>query len=293
MIGAAHLIVLVALHGALRDVADEVGRHGYVILFALIAAESFAFPLPGEVSLLVGAYEAQRGVFVLAWVIVVGAVAAITGDNLAYLVGRTAGRPVVERLLRFAHVPPAYLERMNTSYRRRAGWTVFVARQISPVRGLAAFSAGGSRIDWRRFFAFNAAACTVWATAVTLLAALFVRRLDELADDLSLAGFAALLVALVVGAVILWRRVRRRVEQQRGLPTPDNAGAPCDRGRTAATAGRGPGAVDGGDTPAGRGAGERYGAAAVAACRGAPAAVPACGQGAATAPPDDDEAPTG
>jgi len=57
VIGVAHVIVLVALHGALRDVADQVGRHGYAILFVLIAAESFAFPLPGEVSLLVGAYE--------------------------------------------------------------------------------------------------------------------------------------------------------------------------------------------------------------------------------------------
>ena len=62
VIDAVHVIVIVALHGALRDVADQVGRHGYAILFVLIAAESFAFPLPGEVSLLVGAYETQRGV---------------------------------------------------------------------------------------------------------------------------------------------------------------------------------------------------------------------------------------
>ena len=237
--GAAHLIELVALHGALRDVADQVGRHGYIVLFALIAAESFGFPLPGEVSLLVGAYEAQRGVFVLGWVIVIGAVAAITGDNLAYLVGRTAGRPVVERLLRLVHVPPTYLERMDASYRRRVGRTVFVARQISPVRGLAAFSAGGSRVDWRRFFVFNAAACLVWATAVTLLASLFVRRLDELADDLGLAGLGALFVVLVVGAVILWRRVRRRIEHEGAASrSPEDAspnggppGNPAARGR--------------------------------------------------------------
>jgi membrane protein DedA with SNARE-associated domain len=211
MIGVEHVIVLVALHGALRDVADQVGRHGYAILFALIAAESLGLPLPGEVSLLVGAYEAQRGVFVLPWVIVVGAAAAITGDNLAYLVGRTAGRPVVERLLHRLGVPHSYLDRMDSYYGRHAAWTVVIARQISPVRGLAAFSAGGSRIAWRRFFAFNATACVVWAAAVSLLAALFVRRLDVLADDLSLAGLAVLGGALVVAAVILWRRVRHRV----------------------------------------------------------------------------------
>jgi membrane protein DedA with SNARE-associated domain len=231
VIGVAHVIVLVALHGALGEVADEVGRHGYIILFLLIAAESFAFPLPGEVSLLVGAYEAQRGVFSLPWVIVVGVAAAITGDNLAYLVGRTAGRPVVERLLRRLRVPPGYLDRMDTYYRRHVGWTVVIARQVSPVRGLAAFSAGGSRVAWRRFFAFNAVACVVWATAVTLLAAAFVRHLDVLADDLSLAGLILLAVALAFGIVILWRRVRRRVE--RGM---DGTAADVDPGEADASA---------------------------------------------------------
>ena len=38
MMWLAHAVVLAALHGALRDVADQVGRHGYVILFGLIAA---------------------------------------------------------------------------------------------------------------------------------------------------------------------------------------------------------------------------------------------------------------
>ena len=210
MIALTHVVVLVALHGVLRDVADEVGRHGYVILFILIAAESFAFPLPGEVSLLVGAYEAQRGVFSLYWVIVVGAAAAISGDNLGYLFGRTAGRPMVERLLHVLHVPGRYLERMDSYYDRHGGLTVAIARQLSPVRGLAAWSAGGSRVPWRRFFVFNALACIAWSTAVTLLAALFVSNLDALADDLSVAGMVGLGVVVLVGAVLLWRRMRRR-----------------------------------------------------------------------------------
>jgi membrane protein DedA with SNARE-associated domain len=226
--GVTHIVVLVALHGALRDVADEVGRHGYLILFALIAAESFGLPLPGEVSLLVGAYEVQRGAFSLPLVIVVGIAAAVSGDNLAFLIGRLAGRLVVERLMRLVHVPPAYLERMDSYYLRHAGWTVVIARQISPARGLAAFSAGGSRVPWRQFAAFNAAACVVWATAVTLLATLFVTHLDDLADDLSLAGLGALGLALVVGVVYLWRRVRRGVghgaddDPRRGDEPPDS-----------------------------------------------------------------------
>jgi membrane-associated protein len=118
---------------------------------------------------------------------------------------------VVERVLRLLHVPRSYLDRMDSYYLRHAGWTVVVARQISPARGLAALSAGGSRVPWRRFAVFNAGACVAWATAVTLLATLFVAHLDALADDLSVAGLSALGLALVVGLVSLWRRVRRGV----------------------------------------------------------------------------------
>ncbi len=120
---------------------------------------------------------------------------------------------MIERLLRVLRVRPGYLDRMDSYYRRHAGWTVAIARQISPVRGLAAFSAGGSRVVWRRFFAFNALACVVWATAVTLLATLFVRHLDVLADDLSVAGLIVLSCVAVAGAVMLWRRVRRKVDR--------------------------------------------------------------------------------
>ena len=129
VIGVAHIVVLVTLHGPLREVADEVGRHGYLTLFALIAAESFGLPLPGEVSLLVGAYEVQRGVFGLPWVIVIGVAAAVSGDNLAFLFGRLAGRPVVVRLMHLFRVPPAYLERMDSYYLRHAGWTIVIARR--------------------------------------------------------------------------------------------------------------------------------------------------------------------
>jgi membrane protein DedA with SNARE-associated domain len=217
MLALFHIVGLVALHGALRDVADQVGRHGYLIIFLLIAAESFAFPLPGEVSLLVGAYEAQRGVFGLGWVIFIGALAAMSGDNLAYLFGRHAGRGLIERLLRLLHVPSTYLKRVDTYFGLHAGLTVFVARQLSPLRGLAALSAGSSHVPWRRFAGFNALGCVVWATVVSLIASVFVSRLDELADNLSLAGLIVLGAILVAVAVLAWRRLRRNVVRSEQL----------------------------------------------------------------------------
>ena len=216
-----HAVVLAAPHGVLREVADQVGRHGLVVLFALIAAESFGSPLPGEVSLLVGAYEAQRGHVALSSVIFVGIAAAVVGDNLAYLVGRRAGRPLIERVLRRFHVSRSHLDRMDAYYHGHAALTVVVARQVSPLRGLAALSAGGTRVRWRRFFLANAAACTVWAVAVTLLATLLVSHLDQVGDDLSLVGLIAAAAIVAVAALLLWRHRRREMRRRSAAVTAE------------------------------------------------------------------------
>ena len=114
---------------------------------------------------------------------------------------------------------------MDAYFRGHAGLTVVIARQLSPVRGLAALSAGGTRVPWRRFFAFNAPACAVWSTAVTLLATLFVRHLDAVADDISLAGTIVVGAGLAVAGVLLWRLARRRLRLRRrdagALPSHD------------------------------------------------------------------------
>ena len=251
----AHAVVAAALHGVLRDVADEVGRHGLVILFVLIAAESFGLPVPGEASLLVGAYEAQRGHIALSSVILVAIAAAICGDNLAYLAGRRAGRPLIERLLHRFHAPSSFLERLDAYYHGHVALTVVIARQVSPLRGLAALSAGGTRVRWRRFFVANAAACALWATTVTLLATLLVRHLDAVADDLDLVGALAVAAVLAVVGGLVWRRrraARRGSEEPAGRGPVDERGA--IGGPDAAPLGEGPDPTRGPDAaPLGEG----------------------------------------
>jgi hypothetical protein len=126
---------------------------------------------------------------------------------------------------------------VDAYFGRHAALTVFVARQLSPVRGLTALSAGSSHVPWRRFAVFNALGCVVWATVVTLIASLFVSRLDELADDLSLAGLVVVGLLLVAFALLAWRRLRRNVVRSvdladaEGIDAEQKCGATdCDVG---------------------------------------------------------------
>src|ERR671933_657575 len=70
---------------------------GYLLLFALVGAESTGVPLPGETALIAAGVLAHHGRFHIALVIAAAAVAAIVGDNVGYLIGRTGGRRLLER----------------------------------------------------------------------------------------------------------------------------------------------------------------------------------------------------
>lgn len=58
-----------------------VASYGYVVLFVIVALESFGIPLPGETALATAAAMAALGRLNIGIVIAMAAAAAIIGDN--------------------------------------------------------------------------------------------------------------------------------------------------------------------------------------------------------------------
>jgi membrane-associated protein len=136
-------------------------------------------------------------------------------------------------------VRPAQLRRAEAILNRRGGITLFVGRLTAGARVLLPGLAGASRVRYRTFFLWNAAAGSAWAAAHVMLG--FAtgegwRRVH------ATAGRAALF--LLVGAVVLGalgygvhRLLRRR--RPRSTPAQSRRSAPSadpdeDRTRSAA-----------------------------------------------------------
>lgn len=183
-------------------------QYGLILLFVVVALESFGVPLPGETALVAGGVLAARGQLSIAAVVAVAAAAAIVGDNIGYWVGRTGGRKLLERaplVNRYAGrvLPPA--ERF---FERHGGKTVFIGRFVSILRFTAAWLAGISQMPWWRFFAWNAAGGIVWALGVGLLAFSGGKAAADAISHYGAYGAVAVVGAVVLGAVGLhvWRR---------------------------------------------------------------------------------------
>jgi membrane protein DedA with SNARE-associated domain len=145
-----------------------IATYGLAVMFAAIALESLGVPVPGESTLIAASALASRGHFHLGAVIVLAATAAIVGDNIAYVLGRWGGHRLIERYGWLRRLADRVLPRTARLFARHGGATVFFARFVTGVRMAAAWMAGVSRMEWRRFVVWNALGGIVWANVVAL-----------------------------------------------------------------------------------------------------------------------------
>src|SRR3954453_20097068 len=80
--------------GSMFSIPSQIG---YGALFGFIAMESAGVPVPGETALIGAGLLAGAGHLALPLVIAVGAAAAVMGDNIGCLIGRSGGRAVLTR----------------------------------------------------------------------------------------------------------------------------------------------------------------------------------------------------
>ncbi|HTR33644.1 MAG TPA: DedA family protein [Gaiellaceae bacterium] len=194
----------------MASVTTLLEDYGLVLLFFLVAIESAGIPLPGETALIAAAVLArpELGYFQLWEVIVVGALAAIVGDNVGYWLGRTGGRALIDRWAFVKRHADKVLPPSERFFKRHGGKTVFFGRFVAVLRVTVAWIAGISRMHWWQFFAWNAAGGILWATGVSLLAYWAGKAVADAVSRYGLIGAAVIVVLLALGYLALraWRR---------------------------------------------------------------------------------------
>lgn len=178
----------------------------YLALGGLIAVESAGVPVPGETALIAAGLLASTGHLDLAVVIVVAAGAAIAGDNVGYLIGRTGGRRLLERPGRFERHRREILVRGEPFFERHGPKAVFLGRWVAVLRIGAAWLAGANRMPWRSFLFWNALGGIAWAAGVAVLAYALGPVAERLIHDASLAAGAAIAILVLLRVAQLWRR---------------------------------------------------------------------------------------
>ena len=187
---------------------------GYAALGGLILGESAGLPLPGETALITAGGLVAAGHLSLPLVIVVGALAAITGDTIGYWLGRRGGRALLLRDGLGATHRRHAVARADRFFARYGAATVFFGRWVPGVRIVAALTAGAARMPWPRFAVANAAGAFAWAATIATLAVLAGPT-----GSLFLAAGGLALGAITVA--VGWWSHRRSLRTRQPIPRPD------------------------------------------------------------------------
>ena len=145
-------------------VVENYGAWIYLLLFLVIFCETglVVTPfLPGDSLLFVAGTLAAVGAMYVHGLFALLVLAAFSGDNTNYWIGRFAG-PRVFRIERSRLFNPAHLERTHRFYEKHGGKTVIFARFLPIVRTFAPFVAGIGRMVYPKFLFYSFSGSVFW-----------------------------------------------------------------------------------------------------------------------------------
>lgn len=146
--------------------------------------------------------------FALVVVVIVG---ALIGETIGFWLGRWLG-PRIRFSKLGARIGEHNWTRSELYLRRRGGPAIFLSRFLPVLHSLVPLTVGMSGFSYRRFLAWTAPACTIWAIAYVSVGAAAAGTYRELSDRLHYAGylFAGVIAAFLLLAYLAKRLIQRR-----------------------------------------------------------------------------------
>lgn len=203
----------------IEDLAQALGRWTYALVAGLAFLETGAFVgliAPGEFTVILGGVIAGQGEISVSILLALTWLSAFLGDTTSFVIGSRLGRGFLERHGPKVKITSERLSQVEGYFAKHGGKTILVGRFIGLIRALAPFIAGSSKMPYRRFAPYSVIGTGLWATTFVLLGFFFWRSFEEVAGIAGRATVAfGIVVAVIVGVVYAYRRLRRAEERRR------------------------------------------------------------------------------
>jgi membrane protein DedA with SNARE-associated domain len=137
-----------------------IQAYGYWAVALAVMLEGTGIPLPGTTLMVGASLLAGKGELNMPAVWLVSWLAAVSGDNLGYWIGRQGGR----RLLLRTGVKRQRLARLEGFFRRFGLWLILLGRFVDGTRQLNGLIAGSARMPWYRFLLADLLGSAAWVS---------------------------------------------------------------------------------------------------------------------------------
>ncbi len=178
----------------------------YLILFLIIFCETglVITPfLPGDSLLFVAGTVAASGVMDVQFLVILLMLAAFSGDNTNYWIGRYLGPKIFTRT-DSRILNRKYLEKTNRFYEKHGGKTIIFARFLPIFRTYVPFVAGIGRMVYTRFMTYSALGSFFWINSF-IFGGYFFGNVPIVKNNLSFFILGIVLISIIPGIVQFMR----------------------------------------------------------------------------------------
>ena len=201
------------MHWIYHEIRQFLNTWGYWALLLGLFGESMGLPLPGETLLMLASFLTHKQSRIhIQWVIPIGIMAAVMGDNLGYWLGRHFGRTLIRWARKLLHLDDEDVQAARRLIATHGGRTVFLSRFIFGLRTIAGPMAGSLGMQWPRFFKFNLMGAATWVTSLAFIGYAFANEFDNLLGYIEKASWG-ITAGLFLAGYLYWRRQKNRYKR--------------------------------------------------------------------------------
>lgn len=141
-------------------------------------------------------------------------IGALIGESIGFWLGRFLG-PRIRYSRLGARIGERSWIRAELYVNRRGGIAIFLSRFLPVLHSLVPLTVGMTGYAYRRFLAWTAPACILWATIYVAVASAAAGTYRDLADSAHYAGYIFVAaIALFILAIYLGKKVLHRIERR-------------------------------------------------------------------------------
>jgi len=198
--------------------------YGYFAIFFLTVLEAACIPIPSEVTLGLGGAMATGAIvgskhhLDLGVVIAVAIAGEMVGSLIAYTVGRTGGRAIVDRYGRYILLTHKDLDRAEAWFAKRGEPVVLFGRVIPIVRCFISLAAGLAEMQLTRFVVYTLIGVAAWVSILCSIGYAAGSSWESMTKGFGYAGYVV--AAGIVVVLVLWAVHRYRHIKEHGVGRP-------------------------------------------------------------------------
>lgn len=183
--------------------------------------------VPGDTIVIIASMGVEGWAEAVAMVIAV-VIGALIGESIGFWLGRWLG-PRIRHSWIGQRIGERHWQQAERYLQRRGGVAIFISRFLPVLHSLVPLTVGMSTYSYRRFLAWTAPACLLWATAYVSVTSLAAGTFRELVDRVHFAGYVFVgVIILFLLLVFFGNKLLNRWEARHMHVIDDGEDAPSD-----------------------------------------------------------------